>query len=76
MKPLLLGAPFGIASLFFGYEWLAVSFPRLGLPSWSDLVSATIPTTPALQVLYGFAAGAIVLVLFLHFARLLPWWEP
>jgi hypothetical protein len=77
MHDILRGLPFLGVWVFFGYEWLAVSFPWLRLPSISNLTYGQFSVFhPLVQAFLAFAAGALVLLLVLHLLALLPWWEP
>jgi hypothetical protein len=74
---LLRGLPFLGIWVFFGYEWLAVSFEVLHLPSLSTLTYGQLAVFhPLVQLFVAFAAGALILLLVLHLLGLLSWWEP
>jgi hypothetical protein len=77
MKSILLGLPFLGLSIVALYEWLAVSFKQLGLPSISGATYGQFAGFhPLVQAFVAFGAGALTLLLVLHLLALLPWWEP
>jgi hypothetical protein len=77
MHNLLRGLPFLGIWTFFLYEWLAVSFSWLHLPSISTMTYGQFASFhPYVQAFLAFAGGALILLLVLHLLGLLSWWEP
>lgn len=77
MTDALRGLPFLAVWLFFLYEWLAVSFPALGVPSISAMTYGQLSGFhPLMSVALGVVGGALITLLVLHLTGLLPWWRP
>ena len=71
-----LALPFLIVMVGMAWEVVAVGAPALHLPSWSEIVTSRISGRPSLAFMEGLVVGGLVLILLLHFGRLLPWWRP
>ncbi len=75
----LQALPFLGLTILFWYEFLAVGFPWLGLPSLSFSTYgqlAGLSTHPLVGVATGVLGGVCLTLLILHLTGVLTWWRP
>lgn len=77
MLDFLRGSLFLAIAMVFLYEFIAVAFPTLHVPSISFITYGSLSSIkPLAQIVTGFLIGTILTLLGLHLTGELSFWKP